>query len=94
MGTRTLGLNSNSGGIYKVTLSAGAGQGPNIPCRSCLVKPNSSNTSDVMVNIGTVAYEDRGTLDATWTPIPVSNLSLLHFYSEDDDAIVEILYRG
>jgi hypothetical protein len=86
--------NSSGGGVYKIQLAAGVAQGPDVDCRSCMVKPSASNSEDVTMNIGSSAYEDRGVMDTTWTPVPVDNLNILYFYSADADAVVEVLFRN
>ncbi len=85
-----------TGGTVKITLSEGLGQGndgTSLPCKSCLVKPASANTSDVFVNIGAEADGNDFPLDAGATPIPTDDINNLYFYSTDADAIVYILYR-
>lgn len=92
--TKKLNYASSSGGNVQLTLSAGLAQGPDTGCRVCLVKPNADNTEDVTINWSSAADGTCGALDANWTPMPVTNLSVLRFYSADADAIVNILYRN
>ena len=92
--TKKLNLSSSSGGNVQLTLDGGLAQGPNTGCRVCLVKPNVANTASILINWTTAADATCGTLDANWTPMPVTNLSVLRFYSTDADAIVNILYRN
>jgi hypothetical protein len=92
--TKKLNLSSSSGGNVTLTLSGGLAQGPDTGCRVCLVKPNAANTEDVTINWSSAADATCGVLDANWCPMPVTNLSVLRFYSADANAIVNILYRN
>jgi hypothetical protein len=80
-------------GTAIVTLVNGASRGPSIPCRSCLVKPKKDNTSDVL--IGSKAISDRSEypLSSTDTPVPVTNLNQLYFWSDQLNAQVYIIWR-
>lgn len=77
-----------------VTLVAGIGQGPNVPCRSCLIKPDSANGAPVFVGGTNPATANSYQLtDGQDTPMPVQNLNELFFYSTNATAKVRILWR-
>lgn len=95
----------SGGGSVKVALSAGVGQGNGgtaLSCAGCWVQSASANTEVVKMNIGAaasatlgveLAHADTNTLKIAqplW--VPVSDVSLLYFYSSDADAIVDITY--
>ena len=80
-------------GSCKLDLVAGAGHGPNIPCRSCLVKPAKANTQDVFIRATVALSGDEYPLPPTDLPIPVTNLNKLYFSSSQLDATIHILWR-
>jgi hypothetical protein len=88
-----LSQSSSMFGTSKIQLINGVGQGFNIPCRSCLVKPAKSNTQDVFISARDYADGDEYPLPATDMPMPVTNMNQLHFYSSQLDAVVYVLWR-
>ena len=85
---------SKTFGTAVVTLSGGAGQGSNIPCKSCLVIPDTSNTATVYVGASSAVDANGYPLPATDLPLPVMrNLNQLFFYSTQAAAKVRILWR-
>jgi hypothetical protein len=84
---------SASFGAAKITLTGGVAQGPNIPCRSCIVKPDSANSQPTYISGANPATSNDFPLSAADLPIPIKNLNQLFFYSAQTDAIVRVLWR-
>jgi len=98
----------SGGGSVRVTCSTKVGQGnggTSLSCRGCWVSPAIGNTEVVRMNIDAAAsatlgidlqrqYVSGTTAGGASTPlwVPVDDVSKLYFYSEDADAIVDILY--
>jgi len=96
----------SSGGAVRVTLDTKLGQGndgASLPCLGCYVQASIDNTSVVSMNIDTAASADLGielgkqidgnavaACQPLW--VPIDDVSSLYFYSEDADAVVDILY--
>jgi len=82
--------------------------GTSLGCAGCWVQPAIANTAVVRWNIGVAAsatvgqdlarpyiYDGTDEASATTAPpfwVPVSDISLLYFYSSDEDAIVDLIY--
>ena len=86
---------SKTFGTAVVTLAAGIGQGPDIPCKSCLVIPDSANTATVYIGASSDVTDAAGyPLPTVDLALPIMrNLNQLFFYSTDIDAKVRVLWR-
>jgi len=96
----------STGGAVRVTLDTKVGQGndgTSLPCLGCYVQAAIANTSVVYMNIDVAASADLGIelgkqIDGNSTAacqplwIPIDDVSSLYFYSEDADAVIDILY--
>lgn len=92
------------GGNVRVTLSSGVGQGnggTSLICAGCHVQAMLGNDEQVYMAIGAAASADNGiglgytgedaqSLQPLW--VPIDDVSKLYFYSEDQDAKVNIQY--
>lgn len=81
-------------GTVKITLAAGVAQGPDKPCRSCVIKPADTNTATVYLGAANPANANNFPLPQMDFPMPVTNLNKLFFYSTDVDAVVSIIWRS
>ena len=88
-------MNSNDGGVVIVTI---AGTPADISpaaqaCQSCLVGlVTTSNT--VYMNINGAATNAKWKLGSTPIPVPITDLSMLHFLGGSGSEVVQILWRG
>ncbi|HBR20291.1 MAG: hypothetical protein UV78_C0006G0018 [Parcubacteria group bacterium GW2011_GWA2_43_17] len=82
-------------GTALVSLTAGTGQGPNIPCKSCLVIPDTANTATVYIGASSAVTDAAGyPLPSVDLALPIMrNLNQLFFYSTDADAKVRVMWR-
>ena len=76
-----------------VTLVDGAGRGPDMPCRSCIVKPDKANTNPVLVSNKALVDGTEYPLPDTDLPMPVTNTNQLFFSSVQLNAQIHILWR-
>ena len=88
-------VTGTSFGTALVTLAAGVGQGPDIPCKSCLVIPDSANTAAVYIGASSDVTDAAGyPLPTVDLALPIMrNLNQLFFYSTDIDAKIRVLWR-
>lgn len=90
-----LSTKSTGGGSQRVTLTSGTKQASAQVCRFCRLQSAAANTEVVRVRIGATCGATDGVElpnNPVLTPYSVSNLNLLHFYSVDQNAIVDIEY--
>jgi len=91
-----------TGGHERVTTSSNLGQGTAQACKGCFVNCPSTNGSSVCkMNIGGVASATIG-IDIPHSAgtyragppifVPISNVSQLYFWSDDDGAFIDIVY--
>ena len=88
------------GGAVRVTIASTVGQGnggTSLPCSGCIIQCPTGNTGPVRLNIGAAASAILGIdlpEEAVNSPIfiPVSDVSVLYFYSATNGDFVDILY--
>ena len=88
------------GGAVRVTIASNVGQGnggTSLPCSGCLIQCPTGNTGPVRLNIGAAASATLGIdlpeeAEANPIFIPVSDVSVLYFYSATNGDKVDILY--
>jgi hypothetical protein len=87
-------INSLDGGVVLVTIAGTpADISPSAqPCQSCLVALRTT-TDTVYMNINAAATSSTWKLLATPIPVPIANLSMLHFLGGTGNEIIQILYR-
>jgi len=87
---------STAGGTQELTISVNKATGSDQACRSCLVHCPAANAGVVHL---TIANEDADVNDflvpeGIPIPIPVDNLSDLHFYGANNGDLIYILWRN
>jgi len=86
---------SAGGGTQKLTIASNVAVGTAQDCRSCLIHAPTSNSGAMYL---TIANETADTSDfllpqGQIVPIPVDDVSDLHFYGTNSD-VVYILWRN
>jgi len=82
---------SPKAGAVKLEIASNKATGPNIDCKSCLVK--YSGTGPVTLNIDDTADVNDFPIETSPIPVPISNLNKLNFYSATNGDIIYILWR-
>lgn len=88
----------SGGGAVRVTIAANVGQGNGgtaLSCAGCWVSVPATNTGPMRMNIAAAASATLGIeVPEASSPVwmPVSDVSLLYFYSGTNDDVVDVLY--
>jgi hypothetical protein len=90
---KDLTVNSGLFGTALVTLSAGIGQGPNIPCRTMQMIPDAGNTATVYLDANNAVSANSYPLPNIDLPLGIRNLNQLWFYSTQANAKIHLLWR-
>ena len=92
--SKLLTVNSSDGGVVIVTIAASPVDiSPAAkPCQSCLVSIKTGTT--VYMNINAAATSASWALSTTPIPVPVQDLSMLHFLGGSGSETIQVLWRG
>lgn len=95
-GEESLTQRSTGGGTQKLTISSNLAVGSDQDCISCLIHLPDGNSGDIHLTLANENADENDFLIPTGQviPVPVNNLSSLHFYGTADDNIIYILWRN
>lgn len=92
----SLDLVSGNGGTQKLAIASNVAVGTAQPCRSCLVTVPSGNTGRIYLTIANEAADTSDFLlpEDEAIPIPIDDVSRLHFYGDTNADVIYILWRN
>lgn len=92
----SLAVKSTVGGTQKLTIASNVVVGTNQACRSCLIHCPTGNTGAIHLTLADEAADVNDFLipEGIVIPIPISNLSVLHFYGATNDDLIYVLWRN
>jgi len=87
---------STAGGTQKLTVTTNAAVGSDQACRSCLIHCPTGNLGDIHLTIANEAADVNDFLITKGIPmpVPVDNLSDLHFYGANNGDLIYVLWRN
>lgn len=90
---KQLAINSDNGGTVLLTMTGADISPAPQPCQSCLVQRQTGSTA-LYLNLNTAASPSTFLLIGSGLiPIPVLDLSQLHFYGASTD-VIQVLWRS
>lgn len=95
-GEESLTQRSTGGGTQKKVISSNLAVGSNQECGSCLIHCPDGNSGDIHLTLAneTADADDFLIPKGQVIPVPVDNLSSLHFYGTNDSDLIYILWRN